>query len=121
MAWPQYIAIAIFAPTVLRLFGSDFTEGSSTVAILAVSLLVGSALLGPVDMVLLMSGKSMWGLWNTALSLTVNLGLNILLIPRLGIEGAGHLVGCRSRPRQRRPARPDPHRVRTAPFRVLSG
>ncbi len=30
----------------------------------------------------------MWGLWNTALSLTVNLGLNILLIPRLGIEGA---------------------------------
>ncbi len=57
MAWPQYIAIAIFAPTVLRLFGSDFTEGSSTVAILAVSLLVGNAL-GPVDMVLLMSGET---------------------------------------------------------------
>jgi O-antigen/teichoic acid export membrane protein len=57
------------------------------VLILALSTLVGAAA-GPVDIVLLMTGRSTWSMWNTAVSLGINIGLNFLLIPRLGIIGA---------------------------------
>jgi O-antigen/teichoic acid export membrane protein len=39
-------------------------------------------------MVLLMAGKSLWSFWNTALSLTINVVLNLWLIPQIGINGA---------------------------------
>lgn len=50
-------------------------------------MLVASGI-GAVDVVLLMGGKSIWNLANTVASLTLNLVLNLLLIPRLGITGA---------------------------------
>jgi O-antigen/teichoic acid export membrane protein len=43
---------------------------------------------GNVTIILLMVGKSSWNLINSAVSLTVNVGLNLILIPRLGITGA---------------------------------
>ncbi len=87
MTWPQYIAIAIFAGPILSVFGNEFTDAATVTVILALSTMVGAAA-GPVDMVLLMAGKSMWSFWNTALSLGINLGLNLLLIPKMGINGA---------------------------------
>ena len=87
LTWPFYILVAGFAATLLGLLGPDFTTGTSVVVILALSGMVGAAA-GPVDMVLLMAGKSMWSLWNTGLSLGINLVLNLLLIPSLGIRGA---------------------------------
>jgi O-antigen/teichoic acid export membrane protein len=36
-----------------------------------------------------MAGKSSWNLMNTVIALTLNIGLNLLLIPHLGITGAG--------------------------------
>jgi O-antigen/teichoic acid export membrane protein len=87
ITWPQYLAIAIFAPLLLAIFGPEFTEGSTVVVILAGSAMLGSAA-GPVDMLLLMAGKSTWSLGNTAVTLTTNVILNLILIPQLGIEGA---------------------------------
>jgi O-antigen/teichoic acid export membrane protein len=43
---------------------------------------------GPVQTVLLMAGKSSWNLLSMAAALAVNVVLNLLLIPPLGIEGA---------------------------------
>ena len=87
ITWPQYLAIAIFAPLLLGIFGSEFTEGSTVVAILAGSAMIGAAA-GPVDMLLLMAGKSTWSLGNTAVTLASNVVLNLILIPQFGIEGA---------------------------------
>ena len=87
ITWPQYLAIAIFAPLLLGIFGSEFTEGSTVVVILAGSAMIGAAA-GPVDMLLLMAGKSTWSLGNTAVTLATNVGLNLILIPQFGIEGA---------------------------------
>lgn len=87
MTWPQYLGVAIFAPALLALFGQEFLAGTTVVVILAVSAMIGSAS-GPVDMVLLMAGKSLWSFWNTALSLGLNVVLNLILIPRWGITGA---------------------------------
>jgi O-antigen/teichoic acid export membrane protein len=87
ITWPQYLAIGIFAPLVLSIFGPEFTEGSTVVVILAASAMIGAAA-GPVDMLLLMAGKSTWSLGNTAVTLATNVVLNLILIPLLGIEGA---------------------------------
>jgi len=43
---------------------------------------------GNVTVVLLMGGKSSWNLVNTVVAIVLNVGLNLLLIPRFGMEGA---------------------------------
>ena len=87
VTWPLLLTLAIFAPVVLAIFGQLYTEGQLAVVILALSMMVSVAC-GPVDWVLLMAGKSTWNLINTAVALGLNVGLNLVLIPRLGIVGA---------------------------------
>jgi O-antigen/teichoic acid export membrane protein len=55
--------------------------------ILSATMLVATAV-GPVDVVLLMGGRSSWNLLNTVVSLGANLALNFVLTPRLGLAGA---------------------------------
>ena len=86
-AWPVYIGLAIFSPFLLGLFGHDFKSGHTPLTILACAMLFNMAT-GPVTVVLLMSGKSLWNLVNTTTSLTVNVVLNVLLIPKYGMTGA---------------------------------
>ena len=43
---------------------------------------------GQVDMVLITSGRSSWSLANGLLTVGVNVGLDLVLIPRYGITGA---------------------------------
>lgn len=87
LTWPLFLAMFIFSDTVLGLFGTDFDEGTTVVAILAGSALIGSGF-GSVDILLVMAGKSMWSFWNSAAALSLNVGLNLLLIPEFGLNGA---------------------------------
>jgi len=88
IVWPQYLVASFFAALLLEtLFEASYVEGAAVVAILALSTMVGSAA-GPVDMLLLMAGKSTWSLWNTGATLSINIVLNIILIPHFGIVGA---------------------------------
>ncbi|MFC4058768.1 lipopolysaccharide biosynthesis protein [Planomonospora corallina] len=86
-SWPLYLALACFGPFVLTLFGDGFAGGAAALAILAVAMLAVMAA-GNVQTVLLMGGKSSWALANKAAALAVNVVLNLLLVPRLGIVGA---------------------------------
>ena len=88
MAWPFYLIMLVFAPTVLELlFGAGFEQGATALRILSATMLVATAC-GAVDVVLLMSGRSMLSLANLTVALTLNIGLNVVLIPRMGISGA---------------------------------
>jgi O-antigen/teichoic acid export membrane protein len=87
VTWPMYLTMAVFAPAVVRLFGVDFARGAPVITIMCLAMLVSMAL-GPIDIVLLMGGKSSWNLINTVVALGVNILLNLLLIPHLGIAGA---------------------------------
>jgi O-antigen/teichoic acid export membrane protein len=78
----------LFPEPFLRLFGPHFAAGAATTAILAVGGLINSAT-GPTDIVLSMSGRPGLVLVNNAATLSVNIILNLILIPRMGIEGAG--------------------------------
>jgi O-antigen/teichoic acid export membrane protein len=87
MAWPMYLGLAVFAPLLLRVFKPQYVSGTSSLEILAVTMLVATGI-GPVDMVLLMGGRSFWNLFNVIVALSVNLVLSFLLIPQIGIAGA---------------------------------
>lgn len=87
MSWPIYLVSAIFARVLLGVFGSTYSSGATAVVILCLSMLVATAC-GPVDTVLLMGGRSRWSLLNTGLALAVNVGVDLLLVPTYGINGA---------------------------------
>jgi O-antigen/teichoic acid export membrane protein len=86
-SWPMYLALAVFAPFVLRMFGPGFEDGSTALTIVSLAMLAGVGT-GNVSVVLLMGGKSTWNLANTAAALAANVALNVVLIPRFGMAGA---------------------------------
>lgn len=89
LTWPVYLTLAGFAPLVLKVLGPEFVAGKTAMVIVAGAMLLSTAI-GPVDVVLLMGGKSSWNLLNTVVALTVNIVLNIVLIGHfhMGLEGA---------------------------------
>ena len=87
LAWPMYMTLALFAPVLLRVFGHKFAGGASSLEVLSVAMLVATGI-GPVDVVLLMGGRSFWNLFNVAVALVLNVSLSYILLPRIGIAGA---------------------------------
>lgn len=86
-SWPLYLALAVFGPFILTLFGKEFTGGATALAVLASTMLVVMAA-GNVQTILLMGGKSTWSLANKSAALITNVLLNLVLVPRIGILGA---------------------------------
>jgi O-antigen/teichoic acid export membrane protein len=92
-SWPVYLSMALFAPLLLSAFGREFVGGQFVLMILSLSMLISMAT-GPVTILLLMAGKSGLNLLNTAVGLALNVGLNLWLIPRYGIDGAAIAWGA---------------------------
>ena len=91
--WPVYIVFAVFPAVVLGIFGSRYTPGAAALAVLSLAMLANTGT-GNVTVVLLMGGKSSWGAINSGAALAVNISLNLLLIPHLGILGAAIALGA---------------------------
>jgi O-antigen/teichoic acid export membrane protein len=87
LSWPIYLSFAVFAPLFMSVFGSEFVTGAKALVILSLPMLLAMAA-GPVNVVLVMAGKSSWNLYNVALALVTNVVLNVVLIPPFGITGA---------------------------------
>lgn len=87
LTWPLYLTLLLFGPVLLRVFGEGYSAGTSVLALLALAMLLSTAC-GMVEMVLSMAGKTMWNLLNMIAALTVQLVLDVLLIPDHGVLGA---------------------------------
>jgi O-antigen/teichoic acid export membrane protein len=87
LTWPIYLLVAIFGPDVLGIFGRSYHDGATVMLILAMAMLVATGC-GQVDTVLITTGRSSWSLYNGLLAMVVNIGVDLALIPRLGITGA---------------------------------
>lgn len=87
LAWPLYLLVAIFGPDVLLIFGRSYHAGATVMLILALAMLVATAC-GQVDTVLVTTGRSSWSLYNGLAAMSVNVGVDLALIPRIGITGA---------------------------------
>jgi O-antigen/teichoic acid export membrane protein len=82
------LAICAAAPgTVLSLFGPEFATGASVLLVLVVGHGV-NVLTGPVGMVLVMTGHEKIMRNNVLAAGAVNIGLNLILVPKLGALGA---------------------------------
>ena len=82
-----FVLIIIYRTEMLAVFGHSFTEGSTALVILAFGQLI-NAFAGPTGKILVMTGKQKWEVFNSVSMLTLNVILNILLIPKYGITGA---------------------------------
>jgi O-antigen/teichoic acid export membrane protein len=87
LTWPLFLIVAVAAPLVLDILGPGYRTGDTVMLLLAGAMLVGSGS-GLVDIVLITLGKTRWNLGDTLAALTINVVLNIVLIPHFGISGA---------------------------------
>jgi len=89
LTWPVYLAVGFLADWYLRLFGGEYAneEARMVVWILVPAMMISSAC-GVVDSMLAMAGKTSWQLIDVSISLLVNVGLNLALIPSMGVVGA---------------------------------
>jgi stage V sporulation protein B len=84
---PALALLAVEGNGILTLLHQHSATGGEAVVILSAAFLVDS-LTGPVGHVLTMSGRSGLNFASSAAALVVNIGLNLLLIPRWGMRGA---------------------------------
>ncbi|HET7849990.1 MAG TPA: polysaccharide biosynthesis C-terminal domain-containing protein [Pseudolabrys sp.] len=88
--WPSLavcVLILIFGRPLLSLFGQSFVSGYAVMFILAVGMLARAAV-GPAERLLNMLGEQRQCAAVYAIAFAVNFGLCLVLIPRMGIEGA---------------------------------
>jgi O-antigen/teichoic acid export membrane protein len=86
-SWPIYLLFIIFPAVVLGIFGRRYVPGAASLVVLSAAMLVNLGT-GNVTVVLLMGGKSWWNAANALGALVINVGLNVLLLPRIGILGS---------------------------------
>ena len=87
LTWPLYLLCAVFAEFVMSIFGDGYEAGRPVIWILAGAMLLATAC-GMVDMLLNMAGRTSWTLANSLVALAVMIGVDLVLIPPLGILGA---------------------------------
>jgi len=87
VAAPALLLLILAPGLALRAFGEGFGTGAVALAILAVGQFVNVAT-GPVSYLLTMSGNQIALRNNNVCAALLNLGLNLLLVPRYGMNGA---------------------------------
>lgn len=93
--WPSLVmagAVLLFGEFLLGLFGPGFEEGYPLLFVLVAGV-VARASVGPAESLLTMSGNQNVCAAVYAVTLTLNIGLNILLIPQYGLWGAAVATG----------------------------
>ena len=84
---PTFLILMIFGKQVLGLFGHEFKSGYYSLLILSAGQLV-NVLSGSVGYIMIMAGKQKQIAYLFAVSATLNIMMNFMLIPQYGIEGA---------------------------------
>ena len=92
--WSVYISLPIFLVMFLEpsllievVFGSEYVIGKVVLLILITTQLINVST-GAVNHLLIMSGNQKMWFRLSLIALLVNIGLNVLLLPRLGMEGS---------------------------------
>lgn len=87
------VAFAITGEWLLSIIGDKFVAAYSTLLIFALGQLI-SAAFGPVGTLLIMTGDQKGPAIITTVSAFLTLGLNLVLIPDFGIDGAAAATSC---------------------------
>ncbi|WP_204026545.1 lipopolysaccharide biosynthesis protein [Sinosporangium siamense] len=87
LTWPIWLGYAAFAPHMLRLFGPDYTMGTSVAYVLAITMMLATAC-GMADIVLISAGHTTSSMVNLLLALATTVMLDLLLVPTHHALGA---------------------------------
>lgn len=85
---PIFLVLLLFSRELLVVFGKDFPKAATTLRLLSVGQMVDAGV-GPIGFILSMTGRQNLNLINSIILAAVNVVLNVILIPRYGIAGAG--------------------------------
>jgi O-antigen/teichoic acid export membrane protein len=89
---PMYAWILAAGEATLSVFGEEFVRGYVPLALLATGQMA-SACTGSVGITLAMTGHQKYNVYNAIAMAVVSIGLNTMLVPRMGIAGAGIATG----------------------------
>lgn len=87
LSWPVLCLTALYASPLMRIFGPEYTRGASALTIVSLATLASTAG-GPSGVGILILGGSVSNLVQEVTTLCLNIALDLLLIPRFGINGA---------------------------------
>lgn len=91
--WPIYLTCALTAPLIMGAFGKGYEQGRPVVVVLSLTMLVAIAC-GLTDVLLNMAGRASWNVYNRGFALALNVAVDLVLIPRIGIIGAAVGWSC---------------------------
>lgn len=89
---PMYAWILAAGEATLSVFGEEFVRGYVPLALLATGQMA-SACTGSVGITLAMTGHQKYNVYNAIAMAVVSIALNTILVPRMGIAGAGIATG----------------------------
>jgi O-antigen/teichoic acid export membrane protein len=92
LSLPIYLWIVVAGETTLGVFAPEFVRGYDALVLLSTGLLVAVST-GPVGPFLAMTGYQKWNVYDAVALAVISVGLNVVLVPRMGIAGAGLAVG----------------------------
>jgi len=85
---PLFLILFLFPEVVLNLlFGANYTSAATALRILSLGFIINN-FLGPNGATLIAMGEVQFMMWAVLASAVLNIGLNLALIPPLGIAGA---------------------------------
>ncbi len=86
-SFPIFLIFVLFSKDIMGLFGSEFKAGGNVLIILGAGTLIDVSV-GSVGFMLNMTGKERVEFMNILIFGTINIALNLILIPRLSYLGA---------------------------------
>ena len=93
LSLPIYLWVVVAGETTLGVFGPEFVRGYGALLFLSTGMLVAIST-GPVGVALAMTGYQKWNVYNAIALAVISVGLNIVLVPKMGVAGAGLAAGA---------------------------
>ena len=84
---PIIVLLCVFSKTLLSLFGSNYLEGRLALELIATSYFT-TLLFLPIENFLYYGGQERIIIWSVFIRLSINLSLNIFLVPSMGASGS---------------------------------
>jgi O-antigen/teichoic acid export membrane protein len=93
LTMPMFLSVCVSSPRVLAIFGQEFSAGWLALVLLSLGQLSRAGAGGVASNMLEMSGNQNLKVLGDLISVTLNIGLNLFLIPELGMVGAAIATG----------------------------
>jgi O-antigen/teichoic acid export membrane protein len=87
LTFPVILILAIITPSILNIFGAEFITGTMALRIILIGQFI-NAFSGSISFLMTMTNYHKESLFILSFATIINLILNIILIPKFGLEGA---------------------------------